>query len=203
MVVPYTKRSTFASSNGQQRQSVSFKSTVNVYVVLHLNNYTKEEVKACWFSDSEMNEIRADIKLTLQKMRVPTSPISVISEENGICSFGLESFSKDGSRRKQMRRSTGKNAVFDIQDRQFEKRGSIYNAKAIADAYAECTTVSKDIARVMGVFNELAFLPLSDGKRSRDGYIFPTISEVGFKLALLSANPKDHVLVRKYASLAA
>ncbi len=185
--MPYSKRNILTSSTVLQRcssrkQSVSFKTTVNVHLVLHLNNYTEEEVKACWFEASEMNEIKTGILVTLQKMEMRTSPFSLISEQKGICSHGLDSFTEDGLLRQRMRLSQAIDAVLDIQYSQFEKFDSIHNAKAIADAYDKCTIESTFITRTMAMINELAPLSLDYGKLRNDEPSFSTISAVWSKI---------------------
>jgi ssRNA-specific RNase YbeY (16S rRNA maturation enzyme) len=56
-------------ANTRCKRSVSFKGTVLVHGVLHLKNYTEEEIRACWFDREDMENIKRRAYSILKKLQ--------------------------------------------------------------------------------------------------------------------------------------
>jgi hypothetical protein len=177
------KNMTSSPSTSVKRRSVSFKGTVLVHGVLHLNDYRKEEVNACWYDRDGIENIRKEarrtVKLFQQQEESGNTNLSRTScSDSDNCIHGLESFTKSGMAEKLRRRQDAINLVLDTQGGQCGKSGRITNANAIADAYRMVSETAERIARVRGVVteSELGILLKADQSRDALHYIPMTIS---------------------------
>jgi hypothetical protein len=147
-------------ANTRCKRSVSFKGTVLVHGVLHLKNYTEEEIRACWFDREDMENIKRraySILKKLQKQREEegdSSMFDMSSLDEDFCLTGLEGQMKTELAQKQQRRFEAINMVLETQEKQFILYGRIADAKAIADAYSKVAATSKRIARGWGIVYE-------------------------------------------------
>lgn len=141
------KRFTTTSTSSTSTTSVMrvrFNKSVKVKPTLHINNYTDEEIEACWFTSTEYNSIQKTIFMTLEMNRLLSSSSStthnnLFSNSNSVSSSassslsycmmrGLENLSGDAREREQhqglkestrIRRRNAAVAVLDEQDRQY------------------------------------------------------------------------------------
>ena len=157
------------NTNGNKKiKSVSFNSNARMYTILHLRNYTNEEISSSWYCSKELKRIKKEAKETLSKM------------ENGIpldeykeSSQGLESFTLKGSARKFHYRQLAAFAVFDEQE--FQEMDFHCDAQRIADEYLKHTYASHIVARARGVQYRMSLTnPISGVVPKR-----PTLSRQG------------------------
>ncbi|KAG7354361.1 hypothetical protein IV203_003717 [Nitzschia inconspicua] len=124
-------------------KSVSFLSTVKVSPCLHINDYTKQEKKLCWFSSEEMSNIKNDIR---ESIHLLCENIFFSEEEEDICSRGLEVFMPQESAARRERRQDAIQAVLEEQQAQWDNN-ECFDDDLIAEAYQHFTTLSLIIAR--------------------------------------------------------
>mmetsp|Transcript_56284 Transcript_56284/g.60938 ORF Transcript_56284/g.60938 Transcript_56284/m.60938 type:complete len:218 (-) Transcript_56284:201-854(-) len=165
---------------------VSFQELVRVNVTLHINDYADDEVESCWFTSTEYNAIRNRIFMTLDTVKLLSSPTNSnlcsnsssnsnnstsSSSSSSVCIRGLEHYVSScfGEQQPQglkkstriRRRRNAISAVLHEQDRQqYEIAIStsmfFYDDVKIRDASRNITRISEDIASVMGQFDHIA-----------------------------------------------
>ena len=128
------------------KKSVSFDSNAYMYRVLHINEYSKEEVLSSWYTTKEFKEIKNHIRDTILKM-----DLGVPLDEDKECSQGLETYTMKGSARKLQHRQAAAFAVFDEQEEQDELGYCDDSDERIADVYQRHTYDSHIVARARGV----------------------------------------------------
>lgn len=129
------------------KKQVSISFSVEQHDVLHVFDYTVEEIRATWYSPAELKEVKAAARDDVKKMtRGENDP-----EDGSWCSRGLESRTKNGRMEKSQSRLRSKDAVFMEQDIQYEA-GS-YNPEAIADAYHRLNGYCQAVAEMSGVLD--------------------------------------------------
>jgi hypothetical protein len=135
-----------------ERRSVSFSPSVAFKKIIHIKDYTNEEIAACWYDVVELEMVKVDdIQTTLFLMANGYS--SVINNER-VCARGLESFTQKGQALRRQHREVAIDAVMDEQELQMEE--GITNPEMIADCYFDQTRRSKAMARVIGLSDQEA-----------------------------------------------
>ena len=142
-----TTDGTSVAGKAKIKKGVSFNPNAYMYRVLHINEYSKEEVLSSWYTTEEFKEIKGNIKSTLLKMDLGV-PLDEDKEE---CSQGLETYTMKGSTRKLQHRQAAAFAVFDEQDEQDELGYCTDSDERIADVYQRHTYASHIVARARGV----------------------------------------------------
>ena len=124
----------------RKRKQVTFSPHVRAKGILHVDDYTDEELVSTWYGPEDMEQIKKDIRQTLAKME---SGELEQDEDKHFCRRGLESRTKDGASMKKHIRRTARNAVLDGQDWH-----GMDNEQLISEEYMDLTLVSKlDAAR--------------------------------------------------------
>jgi hypothetical protein len=131
----------------KEERSVSLYPHVVVSPVLHRNDYTNAEKKACWFSPNEMVRINKGIDQTVQLIE------RKIILDNGYCSRGLETLTTKGRIQKKQIRARARDAVLDKQVFLQWQAGSMImlDEQRIADVYRGITRESRIAAYIKGV----------------------------------------------------
>ena len=64
------------SSSSKKSVSVTFASYSEQYSVLHINDYTQDEIDAAWYTREELKQVKAQVRHTLNKVRhgIPLVP---------------------------------------------------------------------------------------------------------------------------------
>ena len=96
-----------------KRKSVSFFESVEVYDVLHINNYTEAERRSSWHGESDLQRIRNDARQAVSLLEQ-----GELRENGEYCGRGLEHHTHDGSRQRMQTRCSVWDAVLDEQERQ-------------------------------------------------------------------------------------
>ena len=123
VTVSSMKKRTSACSSisaDQPRQSVTFSKTVKAKSTLHYKDYTEEEIEATWYSRSEVQAIRLDVKVAAQEVdrRQSKDGEGNDADVEICCARGLEAKTKRGYETKFRRRNSVVNLVLQEQERQ-------------------------------------------------------------------------------------
>jgi hypothetical protein len=130
----------------RQRRTLSFSSTVDVHEVLHVGDFSLDEIRSSWYSHKE-------IKVMKKRSKRIATQSEKENDENDYCLRGLETKTVRGSSQKRQRKSTARKAVFLEQRRQQEQ--GLENPEAIAEAYYDCTDYCQATAHMMGLRDAL------------------------------------------------
>ena len=138
-----SERSCTTNSNTKkdERRVVSFSVNGRVKRTLHVNDYSDEEYRACWYSRQEMTRMRREVLTIAALMDAGWSSIipGADSVERSINQMGLENRTSLGQRRLVEIRTLAWDSVFDEQERQRHFGYPTDKQDAIAHAYREFT----------------------------------------------------------------
>lgn len=132
-----------------QQKSVSFRSKVCVRRTLHLEDYTKEEHEACWYTVEEMKTIRVGVRKCVLEISKGTM------EETDSEDFtlrGLESFLPEGQALKDFHREAARSIVLEEQD--FQWKHGLSDPEVLADLYHDHTRHSASMAQIRGLSDQ-------------------------------------------------
>ena len=134
------------------KKSITFSEAVKVKKTIHINNYTDDEIDACWYSNEECQRIRSDVKYAIQLVN------------NGLLEQDTEQYSRRGVecktrenqlRRKQLRMAAWF-AVFEEQEYQYdEQHVDELDVEYISHAYKTASSAALKIARATALKDEL------------------------------------------------
>lgn len=132
----------------QQKKSVSFKTNVLVYHTKHINEYTKEEIRNCWYDDKEMGFIVSDC-MAIIKLMVKDEEQLISSSD---CVRGLEYRTPEGQKRRMSNKFCAMDKVLDEQDMQWQhNKNNVDELREIYSAYSE---PSHNAAHLIGLEDE-------------------------------------------------
>jgi hypothetical protein len=137
----------------------------------HLNDYSHEEIRACWYRSAELKRIRQEVYDTMDLIEE-----NVEIDESRHCKRGLECFTQEGSRRKTQNRLKGWSAAFEEQHKCLPE---VADPEMIALVYSKATRCCQMAASIMGVCDErsaksqYAFPP---GKQATGRFFVPPMS---------------------------
>jgi hypothetical protein len=114
-------------------------------VVFHLDDYSEEEVNACWYDAFEMSSIQTKLRATVAMMERAT----IHEDETKHCAWGLDKQTREGSGFRHHNRTKARYAVLHAQERQ--KRDAIVDEYKIAEIYSEHTAMCQIQAHIMAV----------------------------------------------------
>ncbi|KAG7353609.1 hypothetical protein IV203_002964 [Nitzschia inconspicua] len=101
----------------KDQRSVSFKTKVLVRRIMHLSDYTKQEVGACWYDRADMERIKKHAKYTLKQFRLQKVGVERSEfEDDKLCLRGLEGYMEREMIRKLRRRYESIGIVLAIQN---------------------------------------------------------------------------------------
>lgn len=140
------------------RKTVSFAAIVKSRNIIHINEYSSEEVSSSWYSREELREIKAEAKIIAN---------SADSANDDVCLRGLEARIAAGARLKRQNRVQARAAVFFEQEMQEEDGYS--DPDAIADAYFD----SSERCQV-----EAQMVALRDQKEAMEVHLLSKLSDM-------------------------
>lgn len=135
--------------NVRPRKSVSFHPSVSVRKTIHINNYTDDEIDACWYNDKERQDIRGDIHFVVNL--ISNDLLRQDTEEYS--RRGIDCRTRENVARRQKLRSLAWYSVFEEQDTQFDV--GIFEPECIAYAYNATSAAASEIARSTALKDEL------------------------------------------------
>jgi hypothetical protein len=142
----------------RQRRTLSFSSTVDVHEVLHVREFSLDEIRSSWYSNKE-------IKAMKKRNKRIAAQSEKENDANDYCLRGLETKTVRGSSQKRQRKSTAREAVFLEQRRQQEQ--GVEDPEAIAEAYYDCTDYCQATAHMMGLRDAL-MAPNNNNNKEED-----------------------------------
>jgi hypothetical protein len=119
------------------RKKVYFSHKIRIKPTLHIRDYTQEEIEATWFSKTDFENIKADMRFALGLLRAGILDQDTIS----YCRRGLECRTKEGVRKRMFNKASTRNAVLDEQDRQWDI--FVTDSEAIAKVYVAASHLSQ------------------------------------------------------------
>lgn len=109
---------------------------------LHLNDYTAEELRICWFSDAELEQCKDDV---LRTVELVSSDAQDCKDNEEYCLRGTEHRTREGHMKRQRNKKVARAAVMREQEAQWES--GLFDDEAIAVAYrnasAQCVTEAR------------------------------------------------------------
>ena len=137
-----------------KRKSVSFQKSVSYRRTISLNEYTKEEIDACWISKDEFKTINADIDVAVDLL-LTGNLNKEDAEERHHCRRGLEYQTPKGELRRNRLQMATREVVLGEQDIQFDQYGCIIEPFLIAVACQSITKSAIEKARSVALRDEL------------------------------------------------
>ena len=138
--------STINHCNDNYKRRVSFAPYGMQRYGLHISEYTQEEVFNSWYTSNEIKAIQFDVRLIIRKVKFGT-PLAANES-----SHGLEGYTHDGSRMKQLTRENARNAVLYEQEEQ--RLEHFKDDDELAIVYMEHTYDTTIAAYERGLANE-------------------------------------------------
>ena len=142
------------------RKRVTFCEKVKARRTIHLNNYTDDEIDACWYSDLEYYAMKEEIRAVAHLLQ---EGIVDIHED---VARGLESRCSSGASRRRELRQAAIDAVLDEQEYQDSCRTCDPDYMALMYKHAGHSAVED--ARIQGLCDQRAAYPLM---RTDDGSV--------------------------------
>jgi hypothetical protein len=134
-------------------KSVSFAPTAMLRLAIHINNYSDDEIEACFYSDSEYFEFKRDVKRTARMVEKKQN----IGEVND-SRRGVECLTREALKIKSKNRRHARRAVMSEQLNQLlsEEHDGVdfQDDNRIAAAYADTTRESAVMAYLAGLSDE-------------------------------------------------
>lgn len=147
-------------STNKKKRKVSFFAGVKVRNILHINDFSDEEIATCWYRSREYAAMKAQTKSTLIVL-LKHGGSDVDSNEH--CARGLEYKTRMGAMQRRTNKMSGWMAVLDLQSAQLCKESE--NTVAISEAYIAVTKQCAALAHSKGLMDEaIAFT----GEQSRE-----------------------------------
>lgn len=152
----YTPTTALRAQNKRRRtgaKHVSFKPTATVRNCLHINNYTDDEVDACWYNKTEAKVSRDDIRHTVNVLS--KTPNKQDDDETSLvfCRRGAECKTLANTTRRQKLRMASWYAVLATQEATSTNRVS--KDVLIAHAYKTISASAQQIAYDTGMKDQM------------------------------------------------
>jgi hypothetical protein len=135
----------------RKRKQVTFSGHFRGVYILHIDDYTDEELFSTWYGPEDRKQIAEDIRQTLAKME-SGKELAQQEDDEHFCRRGLESRTENGASTKKHVRLAAINAVLDEQEAQ-DCQG-VSNEQLISEVYMGVTLFSKLAAARRG-FDDL------------------------------------------------
>ena len=126
-----------------KKKSVSFRNSVRCRRTISLNQYTKEEINACWVTEDESKSIRSDVKFASNLL----ASGFLDSDTEQHCRRGLEYQTTLGALRRNRIQVATREPVLNEQDIQHHQCGIIVEPSLIAAAYQPISQSAIEKAR--------------------------------------------------------
>ena len=132
--------------SSKQNKAVSFATHVRVKDSLHLNDYSEEERKNCWYNGLDIAMIKKNARSIVEVME---SADGLKPEDENFCFRGLECQTRARLEEREQIRRQAYDAVFLEQRRQ--RQEGVTNIQTISTAYSAWSRFSAITARLSGL----------------------------------------------------
>ena len=148
------------------RRTVTFSPEVRVKRTTHLNNYSREEIKACWYRKKELKKIKDEMYETIDLVQQ-----GQYLDPERYCTRGIEFFTPEGASLRMKNKVLAWSAVFHEQEAQDED--DVYDEELIAMLYREETHRCQVAAAMMGTADARSVAPPSQQKANDRFFVAP------------------------------
>jgi hypothetical protein len=131
------------SSCLKAKKTVSFTPYVLGISHLHLDNYTDEEIRDCWFNQEEMRRIKQELRRTIIMIDK-----NLKLDEKKYCIRGTEGSTKRRKQSRLLNRMDAVEAVFNEQKIQY--KWGVWDDCKVAKVYSKASHTSKMEATMIG-----------------------------------------------------
>jgi hypothetical protein len=162
-----TSSSTSCTSKRPRRsmkRRISFSPHVTVCPSLHLNDYTDDEIDACWYHQEEQAEFRDEARFTISVMEKGNIGLH-LHQEKHCTTRGLEGLAAEGSQIKKLNRSLALTTVLEQQERQ--SQAGLRDERQLAKLYSICTFSCNIQAGLIGLADSQAVAEGAPKKQER------------------------------------
>ena len=135
--------------NKKSTQRISFHPSVQVKETVHVNDYSDEEIKNCWFTTAEYRRIKADNQCAVDQMFNGSEHTNDEESLSNICLRGLESSILQGANRSHHHRIQALYTV--LQEQSVQAHEGVQDEYSLAKRYKECTYKSKMASYLVGI----------------------------------------------------
>ena len=141
--------SSTSSSSSLTTILTSSTATTQCHDILHITEYTADEIAECWYTRADYFDIREDMKeeLTYFYSAVNDSTVSA-AEADDYCHRGLERRTALAKTLRQTTRAQAIRAV--VSEVQYQQHHGYTNSQMLADVYREYSGPAADLARSLG-----------------------------------------------------
>jgi hypothetical protein len=126
------------------KRMLKFSADVTCRTALHINDFTCEEIEACWYNGDDVELSRNEAQSIICLMEKGET---LVKEDKG-CTRGLEPFTSSGSHCKQVNRDFARSTVLGEQDRQCNQ--GLRDENELSRLYSICTFTCQAMAGMAG-----------------------------------------------------
>jgi hypothetical protein len=144
------------------RKSVSFNMNVRLRLIQHINDYSVEEERACWYSREDYTEMSNDVRCTVNMIEEAERNSTNVFDDVQCCRRGCEKWTRKGATRTLTRRRKAITAVLSEQYAQVAQYGSLDEYRLLAIAYHIISYRSQQSAYSMGLDDEKIIQPYQE-----------------------------------------
>jgi hypothetical protein len=137
-------KSESTAATEQEELHVRFSENIRVRTTIHCNDYTPEELKACWYTGDDNQRIHRQCSKEIRKLNEGST-----LKDKKYCSRGLEGYTTVGAATKKRNRRSAVNAVLDEQMIQWEE--DIFDEYVIAEIYCITSASCQVRANMVGL----------------------------------------------------
>ena len=175
---------------------VSFANADKIVHVLHISDYSPEEIASTWYDRQEMKAIKSDGKLLLSRVLGGYTP--TLSDGSV---RGLEAFARERCMEKKQNKINAREAVLCEQSAQRE--AGVNDPELLADVYFDATEHCQVAAQMMAIRDafDAAHQQASSEQQARTAFARKNASIMG--ISAVAQNPPDsscHVQVSSSAA---
>eukprot|EP00934_Nitzschia_sp_Nitz4_P003530 Nitzschia sp. Nitz4//scaffold256_size27904//24746//25297//NITZ4_008173-RA/size27904-processed-gene-0.14-mRNA-1//-1//CDS//3329544423//3520//frame0 len=136
-----------STAHQQRERAVSFADELeHVSSTLGREDYTAQEVEACWYTPREFLSIKEDVRCTA--LLIKCRQTSQFGTKNTLCRRGLECYTKNGA---MLRRLWLASRSVVIGEQLLQREEGSNDPEFIAQIYMECSTGPKAAALAIGM----------------------------------------------------
>jgi hypothetical protein len=117
------------NNNKPVTKSLTFAPQIRIRSIIHIDEFTDEEVSACYYHKEEMHRVRLEVKATVQMFQVG----ELEKDTPHFTKRGTEYRTPDAVKRRNRNKQMAADAVFDEQEDQWD--GGVLDSELLAIIY--------------------------------------------------------------------
>jgi hypothetical protein len=131
-----------------QHRAISFAPSIRFKPVKHIDDFTVEEIEDIWFTEYDLNVIRADCIATVRHMIYNKDPM----DEETYCTRGLEFKTPAGAKFRKDNKQTAIQAV--MAEQRLQKSTDLVDEECLSKVYRASAGKSRHISHLMALRDE-------------------------------------------------